>query len=62
MSTPERHGELEQRSSVKISTTAKGDPQVEVKIYDGTSEPDVTKIRELAVDAYKAARQAVATT
>ena len=52
--------QVEQRSSVKISTNAKQEAQVEVKIYDGADPVDVDRIRELAVSTYKAAREAVA--
>jgi len=59
MSTPEHEGQVEQRSSVKIATNAKQEAQVEVKVYDGADEVEVTRIRELAVSTYKAAREAV---
>lgn len=60
MATPEHDGQVEQKSSIKISTNAKQEAQVEVKIYDGTDETELTRIRELAVNAYKSTREAVA--
>ena len=42
----------EAKSSVKISTTAKGDPVVEVKVYSGTEEPDLDETRRLAIKVY----------
>lgn len=57
MSAPEQFGE--QRSSVKISTTAKGDAQVEVKVYDGAELTELDRIRAIAVSTYNATRTAV---
>jgi hypothetical protein len=55
MSAAEHTGQTaEQRSSVKIATTAKGDPTVEVKVYEGTSEDELERIRQLAVHNYLA--------
>jgi len=60
MSSDEREERLEQRSSVKISTTAKGEPQVEVKIYDGSDSAEIERIRGLAVSTYIETRRAIA--
>jgi hypothetical protein len=64
MSTQEREPRgdmvIEQKSSVKISTTAKGDAQVEVKVVEGTGEPELLRIEKLATDAYNRTRTAVA--
>jgi hypothetical protein len=38
----------EPKSSVKISTTAKGDATVEVQVYAGTEEPELDETRRLA--------------
>ena len=43
----------EARSSVKISTTAAGKPLVEVKVYDGADQAEVTRIQRLAVETYR---------
>jgi len=57
MSTPERQ-DNEQRSSVKIATTAKGDATVEVKAY--THDLDaLDAAREKAVSVYRATVAAV---
>jgi len=57
MSTPERQ-DNEQRSSVKIATTAKGDATVEVKAY--THDLDaLDAAREKAVAVYRATVAAV---
>lgn len=65
MSTPEREpprGDMviEQKSSIKISTTAQGDPQVEVKVVEGTVESELLRLEKLAVDVYNRTRAAVA--
>ena len=39
-------------SSVKISQNAKGEAQVEVKVYEGATPDEVERIRQLAVSAY----------
>lgn len=57
MSTPEQFGE--QKSSVKISMTAKGDATVEVKVYDGAEQTELDRIRGLAVSTYNQAKAAV---
>jgi hypothetical protein len=43
----------EQRSSVKISTTAAGKPLPEVKLYDGCTEEEANRLRALAVSTYR---------
>lgn len=53
MSTTE-YTATEQKSSVKISQTAKGDATVEVKVYDGVDEDELGRLRRLAVDTYAA--------
>jgi hypothetical protein len=42
----------EAKSSVKISTTAKGDPVVEVKVYSGTEDAELDATRRLAIKVY----------
>jgi len=59
MSSYEEGHPLEQRSSVKISTTAKGDATVEVKAYTHDLAM-LDEAREKAVAVYRAAREAVA--
>lgn len=54
MSSPEHDGQVEQRSSVKISTTAKGDAQPEVKVYEGTTLAQMDTLRAIAVATYRA--------
>jgi hypothetical protein len=43
----------EQRSSVKLVRNAKGDTQIEVKVYAGDTEQDVDRARDLAVRTYR---------
>jgi hypothetical protein len=43
---------VEQRSSVKIATTAKGEATVEVKVVEGALTGEVERIRQLAVRSY----------
>ncbi len=44
----------EQKSSVKISTTAAGKPLPEVKVYEGTQLDELEATRKAAVAAYQA--------
>jgi hypothetical protein len=50
----------EQRSSVKIAQTAKGDPTVEVKVYSHDLD-SLEETRKAAVTAYKATLQDLGT-
>lgn len=50
---------VEQRSSVKVSSNAKGEAQVEVKAVDGVAETELQRLRELAVGNYLAAMRHV---
>ncbi len=61
MSTPEHNGDhvVEQRSSIKIGTTAKGDATVEVKVVEGTDMADLDTLRFNAVETYRQTMQAV---
>lgn len=45
--------ESEQRSSVKVTLNAKGEAQVEVKVYAGEDEAELERARTLAVDAFR---------
>lgn len=45
----------ERGSSVKLSTTAKGDPVVEVKVYAGDSPADVRSAYDLAESIFQRA-------
>ena len=44
---------LVQKSSVKITRTAKGDVVPEVKVYEETTDVEMERIRTLAVAAYR---------
>lgn len=44
--------ELEQRSSVQIETTAKGDAKVRVKVYVGEDVAAVDAAKQLALRVY----------
>ena len=57
MSTPENQ-QGESRSSVKISTNAKGDVQVEVKAYTGDLD-QIDEVRAKAVATFQALQQEV---
>jgi hypothetical protein len=60
VSAVEEFAAPEVKSSIKIATTAKGDPQVTVTIREGVDADEITRLRTLAVDAYKQTRSAVA--
>lgn len=49
----------ENKSSVEIKQTAKLEPLVEVKIYQGTTEEEAKQLADIAVAAYKRTRNAV---
>lgn len=59
MSMPEF--QAEQRSSVKIAMNAKGEAQVEVKVYVGTPDDEMTETRQRAVSHYLETVKAVRT-
>lgn len=42
-----------QKSSVKITLNYKGEAQVEVKIYDETTQDEATVIRNVAVQTFR---------
>lgn len=48
---------LEQKSSIKVSTTAKGDPQFEAKIVEGATDLELTNLRRQAVHHYRELRR-----
>lgn len=50
---------VEQRSSVKLTLNAKGDPQVEVRVYEGADAEELERIRRLAVQQFSEALRAV---
>lgn len=58
MSTPE-YQQPEQKSSVKISCTAKGEATPEIKVIEGTTLEELERIRQLAVGAYLATQREV---
>ncbi len=52
-------GEYEdQRSSCRYVRNAKGDTQVEVKAYEGTTREQMLELQQIAFDTYKAAVEA----
>lgn len=57
MSAPEH--QVESRSSVKISTTAKGDATVEVKVYVETEDAELNLARDQAIRVYSETVQRV---
>ena len=60
MSTPEHEGQpAEQKSSVEISTNAKQESQVRVKVYDGATQEALDVLRAIAVATYRATVSAV---
>lgn len=44
----------EQKSSIAIKTTAKGEPVAEVKAYEGVTEDEMERLRKIAVAQYQA--------
>lgn len=51
----------ESRSSVEITTTAKGEALVKIKIYSGSDDAaEVDNVRTVAVNTYLATREALA--
>lgn len=48
----------DQRSSVKYVRNAKGDTQVEVKAYEGSSREQMSELQQIAFDTYKSAVEA----
>lgn len=59
MSGSEFDAPVEQKSSVKISCTAKGEATPEVKIYADTDEAEMDRIRRIAVRIYNETMEAV---
>jgi hypothetical protein len=53
MSIPEQF-EREQRSSIKVTRNAKGDPQWEIKVVVGEDDAALNKMREQAVSQHQA--------
>lgn len=54
MTEPENGQQVEQRSSIKAVRNAKGEPQFEIKVVEGTDNMELDRIRKLAVDHYHA--------
>lgn len=53
MSTQEQEvGQGESRSSVKLTRNAKGDTQIDVKVYVGDSEHDIDDAKAKAIEVY----------
>lgn len=46
--------QAEQRSRVKVTRNAKGDPQWELSIVEGADEDEVNRLRRIAVAQYNA--------
>jgi phosphotransferase system HPr-like phosphotransfer protein len=53
------NGQVEQKSSVKLSLNAKGDCQVEVKCYQGTTNDEMEATRQLAISTFNETLKAV---
>lgn len=49
----EQGAPVEARSSVKVVLNAKGDVQVEAKVYAGEDEAELERARVLAVDVFR---------
>ena len=58
----EHEYQSEQRSSVKVSMTAKGEATVEVKVYVGQDAAELEAARQLAVQTYNETARAVRVT
>ncbi len=43
----------ESRSSISLTRNAKGDCQPAVKVYEGTTEDEIERIRKMAVDQFR---------
>lgn len=56
MATPERPGAepvIEQRSRIKISETAKGEPRFDVSVVEGADAGELERMRTLAITTYQ---------
>lgn len=56
MSTPEQRGPepvIEQKTRIKISENAKGEPRFDVTIVEGADADEVQRIRTLAITTYQ---------
>jgi len=61
MSAPEHNGDhVEQKSSIKAVRNAKGEAQFEVKVYEGTEDGELDRIRELTVAQFRALERELA--
>jgi len=49
--------QIEQRSKFKVTRNAKGDPQWEIGIVEGTTDETLNTMRRQAVEQYKALEQ-----
>ncbi len=55
MTEPEHQPEV--RSSVKIDENAKGYPQLKIAIYEGTSDDEAQRIKDLAIRTFEVGRR-----
>ena len=51
------NAQIEQRSKFKVTRNAKGDPQWEIGIVEGTADETLNTMRRQAVEQYKALEQ-----
>ncbi len=56
MSEMQQEQGTEARSSVKLSRNAKGETQIEVKVYSGDTSDDVDTAKAKAVEVYDSLR------
>ena len=55
MSAPDQNGQIEQqRSRVKISTTAKHEPTWEISVVEGADEDEIQRLVDIATRQHKA--------
>lgn len=52
MTTPD-YQPVEQKSSIKVTRNAKGEPQFEAKVVDGATDEELTTLRRQAVNQYR---------
>ena len=53
MSAQEYEGRVEQKSSVKVTRNAKGEPQFEAKVVAGATDEELATLRQQAVTQYR---------
>jgi hypothetical protein len=53
VSAPEHEQQVESKSTIRVSLNAKREPQFEVKIVDGVTDPELAELRRQAVASYR---------